>query len=740
VLNLTVDAQSSTIEIALEVDRVTYRNDENGWTVLRTIGPGGGEPITAVGYLPDLRVGQPIIATGAWSQHKQYGRQFQISRFAYSRPETVESIEKYLASGALPGVGPKTAEQIIRKFGAETLNVLDKTPEKLKSVHGLGKKRADLIIQAWQENRQSNEVMMFLHKHGLSSLFAAKIHKLYGREAIEIVTRDPYRLALDIAGIGFVKADRIAQNIGIAPDSTERIRAATLFLLQQSEERGDCYLREDALQQQLGQLLSLELSKIVPKLIDSITQLENTGSLVSEKLIDNNGAKFWIYQRADLHTAEVDVAARLHLLNANPLVTDRDRVEQWLERYNGAAPSPLSAAQLDAVRAAAQNRVMVLTGGPGVGKTTTANTIIRLLRAMGKSVALCAPTGRAAQRLSEVSGVQAKTIHRLLEWQPKGDGFVRNEHSPLVIEAVICDEASMLDISLANALVRAVPKNAQLIFIGDADQLPSVGPGNFLADIIESGNVPTVKLKEVFRQASKSRIVQSAHAINQGNMPVFSDDADSDCWFVQEETPESTLAAIRDLLTERSKRMAKFDPIRDVQVLTPMNRGPLGTHEMNVFLQELLNPKLKNSVEYKRPNFTLRPGDKVIQSANNYDLMVFNGDIGFVRQAHVDDGKIVVQFQDRTISYDSESALDLRLAYAITIHKSQGSEFPAVIIPVSTQHYVMLQRNLIYTGLTRAKKSAVFIGMPRALRMAVENQKSQSRLTRLVARLQEHAK
>jgi exodeoxyribonuclease V alpha subunit len=738
-LNLSGNEQSNMVELALEVDRVTYRNDDNGWTVLRTFGPGGGDPIVAVGYLPELRAGQPIIALGAWSQHKQYGKQFQINRFAYSRPETAESIEKYLASGALPGVGPKTAEQIIRKFGAETLNVLDRNPEKLKSVHGLGKKRADLIIQAWQENRQSNEVMMFLHKHGLSSLFATKIHKLYGRDAIEIVNRDPYRLALDIPGIGFVKADRIAQSIGIAPDSAERIRAAALFLLQQSEERGDCFLREDALQQQLAQLLTLELAKLVPKLIDSISQLENTGSLISEKIADGNGNTHWIYQRSDLHGAEVDAAARLHLLVENPLAVDNERVEQWLDRYNGASPSPLSSAQLEAVRAASQNRVMVLTGGPGVGKTTTANTIIRLLRAMGKSVALCAPTGRAAQRLTEVSGVQAKTIHRLLEWQPKGDGFVRNEHSPLVIEAVICDEASMLDIRLASALVRAVPKNAQLIFIGDADQLPSVGPGNFLADIIESGTVPTVKLKEVFRQASKSRIIQSAHAINQGNMPVFSDDADSDCWFVQEETPDATLAAIRDLLTERSRRMVKFDPIRDIQILTPMNRGALGTYELNLYLQELLNPKLKNGVEYKRPNFTLRPGDKVIQSSNNYELMVFNGDIGFVRQAHVDDGKIIVQFQDRSIAYDNESALDLRLAYAITIHKAQGSEFPAVIIPVSTQHYVMLQRNLIYTGLTRAKNAAVFIGTTRALRMAVENQKSNSRQTRLVARLQERA-
>jgi exodeoxyribonuclease V alpha subunit len=724
-------AASSSTELNVEVERITFRNDDNGWTVARARNLQNSQSTTFVGYLSTIKPGQRLQLIGSWQTHKSYGQQFVVERFAFVRPQTSEGILKFLASGAIQGIGPKTAAKIVEHFGIRTLEILDNEPHKLMKVDSIGPKKAQAIIETWHANRIINEVMIFLQSHGISQLFANKIYRLYKEEAISVVTRDPYRLAVDIHGIGFIKADQIARQIGIASDSPERIRAAIMFVLRQAEERGDCYMKNSQLYTELKRTLTLDDSRLEPRFIDSLGILEKAGSVISERLPENGELAYF---RSDLLISELNVAESIRELLAQPHAVDELRVEDWLQKYIAASGLSLSEQQLSAVKLAAKSKVFILTGGPGVGKTTTANAIIRLLRAMGRNVALCAPTGRAAQRLSEVSSMQAKTIHRLLEWQANGGGFTRDEHQPLDVQCVIADEASMLDIRLADSLLRAIPKTAQLILIGDVDQLPSVGPGNVLSDLIRSGSVPYCRLDQIFRQAGTSQIIQVAHQINRGQAPEFLD-APSDCRFETRDTPESIIGFIKDFLTGPIPQQHRFDPIRDVQILTPMNRGPLGTHELNLLLQELLNPKSKRALEFKRLNFTLRPGDKVIQSSNNYELGVFNGDIGFVSHAQVEDGKIYVQFGERNIAYDNESALDLRLAYAITIHKSQGSEFPVVIIPTSSQHFVMLQRNLYYTALTRAKKLAYFVGSQRALRTAIDNNSSRLRQTRLWERI-----
>lgn len=639
----------------------------------------------------------------------------------------------------IKGIGPKTAHRIVEHFGDNTLEILDANPQRLMEIPSIGSKKAEAIIDSWKEQRSVANVMMFLNTHGISPLFAARIFKIYGADAIKTVSADPYRLAVDIHGIGFISADKIARSMGIATDSPERMRAAILFQLQQAEERGHCYVTTPQLIRMLIECLTLSEDRIVPRLADCLGQLNSVGAIVSEKIEDAEGETTSAHFRAELLVAEWNVAHTCAKLLANPLAPETERVEAWLSRYGEASGTELSQEQLDAVRKAAMSRVFILTGGPGVGKTTTANTIIRLLKAMGKTVALGAPTGRAAQRLTEVAAAPARTIHRMLEWLPNMRTFARDEHNPLTVQAVIIDEASMLDIRLADALIRAVPVTAQLILIGDVDQLPSVGPGNVLRDLIDSGRVPYTRLSRIFRQAAHSRIVQTAHAINAGEKPDFSDDPESsspaDCHFVEVETGDDIRSKVKELIARTIPQKYGYDAAQDVQVLTPMNRGELGTVSLNEELQQLLNPLRSGAQEYKRGTLTLRPGDKVIQSVNNYDLGVFNGDIGYVQDTHVDGGKLIVSFGDRIVTYADEHAFDLRLAYAITIHKSQGSEFPAVIIPCTMQHYVMLQRNLIYTALTRARKLAFFVGSKKALHFAAGNVSSGARQTSLVDKL-----
>lgn len=693
--------------------------------------------ITATGHFPIVRPGDHFEFFGSWGKHPQYGEQFKIERMVPVRPSTKAAIEKYLSSGVIKGLGPKTAALIVGHFGEQALEILDKDPQSLLAVPSIGQKKAKSILASWNDQRGVADVMMFLNSHNISPLFAARIYRFYGSDAISIVSADPYRLAVDIQGIGFLSADRIASSMGIAPDSPTRIRAAVLYQLQQAEDSGHCYLSSTQLLRMLVQSLSLTNDVVSAHLATALYDLQQLGSIISETIDDPSEGKITIHYRGDLLAAEQNIANYARSLLTEPLEWDQARVLLWLKRYAEASGTELSEEQLEAVAKAAGSRIFILTGGPGVGKTTTANAIIRLLKAMGKQVALAAPTGRAAQRLTEVAATPARTIHRLLEWIPALHAFARDETEPLTVQSVIIDEASMLDVRLADALIRAVPPKGQLILIGDVDQLPSVGPGNVLRDLIDSQLIPCTRLSRIFRQAEQSLIVKTAHAINRGELPEIRSDHGSDCRFIECDNSEEIRDVIKNLMQHQLKNDYGFDPMTDVQVLTPMNRGELGTQILNNELQALLNPTRPDVHEYKRgQHLLLRPGDRVIQSANNYDLGVFNGDIGYVRYTKVDGGKLIVSFGDeRLVTYEDEHVHDLRLAYAITIHKSQGSEFPVVIIPCTMAHYIMLQRNLMYTALTRARRLSIFVGSKRALAHAVDNQTSLTRQTSLVRRL-----
>ncbi len=723
-----------------EVERVTYRNDENGWTVLKVRNMEDQALVTVTGALPPVQDGEHLQLIGRWSSHSTYGRQFKADRAVPVRPQTRAAILRYLCSGIIKGIGDKTAEKIVNHFGLNTFKILDENPGCLLQIPKIGKKKSSEIIESWKSQKSIADVMMFLNNHGITLNYGMKIIKKYGERAIEIISANPYQLAIDITGIGFIKADSIAKSIGIAPDSPERIRAAIIYQMLQAEERGHCFQTTqqitELLQATLG-LTALKLEELVPA---QLAILASSGSLLTEpmRLADQNVTSHW---RPELMAAEYNISGAIARLLSRPIDPDNIRVDQWILRYNEAASAPLSPDQAEALRCAAGSRVYILTGGPGVGKTTTANAIIRLFKAMGKTVLLTAPTGRAAQRLGEVSSEKACTIHRLLEWQPAEAGFARNESNQLKADVIICDESSMLDIRLADALLSATPDHAQVVFIGDVDQLPSVGPGNVLRDMINSSRVPCTKLREIFRQAATSSIIRHAHEINEGLVPNFVTDVPTDCQFIEVDSSDEIRSVIRTLLTDVLPNKYNFDPIRDVQILSPMNRGDLGTQSLNQDLQDLLNPDPKGHLREEGTQLRsgdFRAGDKVIQTVNNYELQVFNGDIGFVKATNVEGGKTKVVFADgRMVTYERDQIDSLRLAYAITIHKSQGSEFPVVILPTSMQHYVMLQRNLIYTGLTRSRKLAIFIGAKKAVAHAVRNNSSTSRQTYLAHRIQQ---
>lgn len=719
-----------------ELQKISYHNSENGWTVVRMRTDEKELPITVVGHFGQVTVGEYYELHGEWVQHAQYGRQFKVSRFSQIYPQSLSGVLRYLKSGIIKGIGDKTAERIIDHFGSRTLEILDQEPDRLLEIPKIGRKKKQDIIRAWNERKRFRDAEIFLSTQGISPTFIGKIVRIYGERTPALIQEDPYRLARDIVGIGFLKADQIAVNLGIPADSPLRLRAALTYQLEVAEENGHCYQTRQQLRDSLSQLLRVPLQALDAILEDAISDLSEKGVIAFDEVRTEDGQFLDIYYSARTFAAEDMVARGLgDLLQSSFEAEPEDRIQRYLQSYAAISGQPFSAEQLEAVQKSVSHRVFVLTGGPGVGKTTTANAIIRLLLKMRKTVALAAPTGRAAQRLSEVAAIGAKTIHRLLEWSASEHGFLRDEHSPLDAQVVIIDEASMLDVHLAAALVRALPRNAQLILIGDVDQLPSVGPGNVLRDLIESGVVPFTKLDKIFRQAAGSSIVQVAHQINRGELPEFNDNAASDCQFLSIEEAGDIKEVIKELVHQTLPEKGFYDPLRDIQVLTPMNRGPLGTHLLNQELQALLNPQGNRGEKLDTEIVTLRPGDKVIQTVNNYELNVFNGDIGFVEHAGFDGGQVLVNFGDRKVSYAKDDAYDLRLAYAITIHKSQGSEFPVTIIPVSMQHFIMLQRNLIYTAITRAKRLVILVGSHGALAQAIKTQTSLKRQTHLVARL-----
>lgn len=728
-----------TLEGAIE--RITFHNEENGYTVARLVPDGKDYELTVIGNMLGVQVGEHVRLEGEWMVHGQYGRQFKVERYASVLPATAAGIEKYLGSGLVKGVGPVTAKRIVRKFGAETLTVIDETPERLREVLGVGPKRVTLIKSAWHEQRQIREVMVFLQSHGVSPALAVRIYKHYGDGAAGVVTNDPYRLARDIHGIGFITADKIARNLGIAPDAPERVAAGVAYTLSRKADEGHVYVPQGELVAEAAKLLEVP----APLAAAAIETLQQEEQVRVEPLAGAAGASGLAEARAvyltPFYYGEIGVAGRLRrLMDA---VEDRCFVFRSFDWPQGLAVVQrdtglrLTAQQQAAVRTALTERVTVMTGGPGTGKTTCTLAIIRLLDAARRSYVLASPTGRAAKRLGEATGREAKTIHRLLEWSPGGAGgftFQRNEENPLDVDMVIVDEASMLDLLLTNHLLKAIPPGAHLLLVGDIDQLPPVGAGNVLRDVIDSDAAAVVRLDVIFRQAAGSFIIENAHRINRGQMPEWRPEQSQDFFLFQTDDPERAAELVVEIVQERIPR--KFGiPAREIQVLSPMHRGAVGVAALNERLQAALNPPAAGKPERRIGGRIFRLGDRVMQMRNNYDKDVFNGDLGQITALDLVEQTLSVRIDERTVPYDFLELDELVHAYAVSVHKSQGSEFPAVVVPITTQHYMMLQRNLLYTAVTRARKLVVLVGAPRAVAIAVNNNRIADRYSALAERL-----
>jgi exodeoxyribonuclease V alpha subunit len=709
------------------VERVTFFNEESGFAVLRVKIRGQREPVTVLGSLPSASAGEWLTAEGWWVRDKQHGLQFKAKVLKAVPPNTSEGIERYLAGGFVKGVGPVLAKKLVGRFGTEVLGVIGNSPADLETVDGIGPKRRERIARAWQEGMQIREIMLFLHSHGVSTGRAVRIYKTYGEQAIEKVRENPYTLAKDIHGIGFATADQIAQRVGIAKDSQNRAKAGIDHVLLGATGEGHCALPLEKLK--LAAVKLLETSE--ETIEQALTQALTSGSLLLEE-IDGEPLIFMPH----LRRAEDGIAAKIKQLvmaTATYPKIDFEKAVAWCEQRTERTLAP---SQREALKTVLTNRAAIITGGPGVGKTTLVNSILMILRAKGVKCLLCAPTGRAAKRLTETTGLEAKTIHRLLEVNPATGRFSRNEDQPLDCDLLIVDETSMVDVLLMYALLRALPKTSGLIMVGDVDQLPSVGPGNALRDLIESGVVPVVRLTEVFRQAASSKIITNAHLIRQGKMPELrTAESGSDFYFVERDTPEEIAATLVKLIQNRIPNHLKLNPIRDIQVLCPMNRGSVGVRELNTALQGALNPARSGEPAAERFGWRFQVRDKVIQTENDYKKEVFNGDIGTIERIDPVEQELSIRFDDRLVQYEFGELDEVSLAYAVTIHKSQGSEFPAVVIPVAMQHFMLLQRNLIYTGITRAKQLLVVVGQRKALGLAVRNDQSRKRYSGLLSSL-----
>jgi exodeoxyribonuclease V alpha subunit len=674
-----------------------------------------------------ISAGEFVQATGTWTNDRTHGPQFKASFLRAAPPTTVEGIEKYLGSGMIMGIGPVYAKRLVRAFAETVFDVIEDQPGRLREVDGIGPKRAEKIIAEWAEQKVIREIMIFLHSHGVSTSRAVRIFKTYGADAIQILSENPYRLARDVRGIGFKTADAIAARLGIEKTAMIRACAGIGFTLTEAMDDGHCGLP-------LGELVPMgeRLLEIQAPLIEEALVLElDAGEIMADE-VDGRRCIFL----AGLYRAERAIADRLRALQEGALPwprIDPAKAIPWVEARAGIT---LAESQRAALRLALLSKVLVITGGPGVGKTTLINSILRLLAAKDVEIALAAPTGRAAKRLGESTGREAKTIHRLLEVDPRTGSFKRNEEKPLACDLLVVDETSMVDVPLMHALLRAVPDHAALVLVGDVDQLPSVGPGQVLADIIDSAAVPVVRLTEVFRQAAESRIIANAHRINQGGMPDWARDPDSDFHIVACRDAEDAAAKIIEVVKDRIPARFGLDPIRDIQVLCPMNRGGLGARALNLELQRVLNPPGEESIQ--RFGWTFGAGDKVMQIENDYDKDIYNGDLGFVRGVDLEAGEVLVEFDRREVAYGFGELDELVLAYATTIHKSQGSEYPAVVIPLTTQHYPMLRRNLLYTGVTRGRRLVVIVGQHRAIGIAVRGGQSLRRWSKLREWLQSY--
>lgn len=714
------------------IERVTFHNEENGYCVLRVSMSDTRKAQTVVGNCAAPNAGEEIAARGEWIEDDQYGSQFKASEISTSEPDNLKGIERYLGSGLIDGIGPTYAKKLVKKFGPEVFNIIDDRSKRLEEVEGIGPKRRQEIKKSWEKQKSVRRIMVFLHQHGISTARAVRIYKTYGDESIKKLRNNPYRLSHDLHGVGFKTADAIASKLGINFDDLSRIEAGLHFALQTATGNGHCALPEIELIESATELLGVDqikiedcLKKIITKRevskdeINSVTMIFPPQLIASEKIISERILNL-ASRKPDYPKFEIEKAL------------------SWCQKKIGYS---LAQGQRKAVELALRERVLIITGGPGVGKTTILRSVLMILRAKKVAPILCAPTGRAAKRMSESTGLEASTIHRLLEFKGHSGKFSHDENNPVEGDLFIVDEASMIDTQLMSSFLRALPKNAHLILVGDVDQLPSVGPGSVLSDMINSNELPVARLNEIFRQSSESRIITAAHEINEGILPIeltksAKNDPKSDFFFISSDEPEKTSETIANIVSRRIPENLGLDPVNDIQVITPMHRGSLGTQALNRKLQDSLNPANESTFEIERFGARYRVGDKVIQTRNNYDKETLNGDIGKVIEISTDPGKIIIQFSgQRTVSYEPGELDEISPAFAITVHKSQGSEFPCVVIPVSTQHFLLLQRNLLYTAITRGSRVVVLVGQKKAAAMAVKNIDTKERYRGLLQRL-----
>lgn len=705
------------IKIRAVIEHITYQNSENGYSILKGKVKDHNDLVTLVGTMLEVPVGSVLLCEGDWKIDRKYGQQFIVQSFEEVMPATVYGIEKYLGSGLVKGIGPKFAQLIVRQFGTDTIEVIETDIERLYEVSGIGKKRVEKIRESWEKQKDIKNVMLFLQGYGVSTAYAAKIYRCYGKESIDKVNENPYRLADDIWGIGFKTADGIANKMGYEKNDLRRCKSGLTYTLSQLSDEGHVYAEQEQLLKSAMELLEADQDPIVQAMKEMVE---------TEQLIMDGD----VIYLPPFYYAEIGTANNLKGL-MNCMAKKAAPIQPNMEAITLQTGIEYDEVQVAAIRQAVNSKVMVLTGGPGTGKTTTTQGIIAALKTMGYSILLAAPTGRAAKRMSEATGMEAKTIHRLLEYNP-ADGYKRNDENPLEGDVLIVDECSMIDILLMNNLVKALPETMHLILVGDIDQLPSVGAGNVLRDIIDSERVPVVRLTRIFRQAQTSRIVMSAHAINEGKFPDISNGKDTDFFFIKNDDADAVATAIVDLVKNRLPKGYHM-PLSKIQVLTPMQRGVVGSANLNLILQEALNPTKEG---LSRGGYNFRKGDRVMQIRNNYDKEVFNGDLGYIESVNQEDCTLMVNFEERLVEYEVSELDELSLAYATTIHKAQGSEYPIVVMPVLMKHYVMLQRNLIYTGITRAKKVCVLIGSTKALAYAIHNLTVSNRNTKLKERLQ----
>jgi exodeoxyribonuclease V alpha subunit len=726
----TTPPSQTGISLQVEVQGVTFFNPATGWAVLRVKAHDQPGILTAVGTVLQVKPGDSLQLTGNWKEHPKYGRQFHIQQAEPLLPAGVNAIRRYLSSGQLKGVGPTLAKRMIRQFGDKTLEIIDTDPDQLLAVEGIGESKLQKIVQSWQEQHHVRALILFLQEHDVSPALAARIHRHYGAQALHKVRENPYDLAYDVHGIGFRTADTIALKLGFAPDCSQRLEAGLVFVLFQFSESGHVFA---PCRELLTKTLTLLGSTDMDALQHALDVLVQRKRVVLEELP-------WQGQDAvaylgHFHRWESEIASRLRELIQHPAAMDRNRLGQVLAQLEARHRITLSAQQRQAIEQACLNKVFILTGGPGTGKTTITRFIVQAVTTLGLKVKLAAPTGRAAKRLSEATGVQASTLHRLLQYAPDS-GFAMNETRMLKAEMLVVDEVSMLDCQLCMAVLRALPVTTRLVLVGDVNQLPSVGPGNVLGDLLKSQALPSTELTHIYRQAQESMIVVNAHRINQGHFPQASPKSppQADFFWIEQDDPLRVQEMILHMVCERIPASYGLDPRLDVQVLTPMHKGEVGTQQLNLLLQERLNPRGREFVVGFRK---MRVGDRVLQMRNNYDKDVFNGDLGWITDVDVEDGTALVEFDGREVEYELTEMDELSLAYAVSVHKSQGSEYPAVVMPLLPQHFMLLQRNLIYTGLTRARKLAVMLGSKKAMAMGLKNAKARNRYTNLAHRIME---